>query len=230
MRYALVLMLLSAVFVGNGANAMLIDIEFTAEIAPDAPNNWLGAGPVPSLLTGSFQIDTSVFSSASYTFKTGDITRGGSYIHSDEPILTAFSLSGLRRSNARLYADGVLLAEELAAADVFDWAAPNDGELYGSNGWFPLFGSYSLDFGVFPNWITQEQFLASSDPIALLLLNYRVGSVFSSSGSWGRVMGAVSVNAHPVPESGTFGLAGIGLVLFGLERCFSRRRRSRSSR
>ena len=98
MRCALPLVFLVAVLSTGTARAGLIEISFTAAIASEAPNTWIGQGPVPSSLFGSFQIDTSEFATASYTFKTGLIPFGANLVQSDEPVLTGFSIAGLRRS------------------------------------------------------------------------------------------------------------------------------------
>lgn len=225
MRFMLPLLFLVSVLASGAARAGLIQIEYTASIASAAPNNWLGEGPVPSSLVGSFQIDTSQLASASYTFTTGPVAFGGNVIQSDVPVLTGFAITGLRRSNATLYADGNLLAEEIAPADVFSWSIAN-GELYTGNAVLPLFGGCSCDFGSFGALITLEEFSNSANPLDLLLLNFRAGSPFRSVGPWGVLIGSVTVETHlvethSVPEPGTLALFGLGLAGLG----FARRRR-----
>jgi hypothetical protein len=225
MRFALPFIFLVSVLTTGTARAGLIGLEYTASIASAAPNNWLGEGPLPSSLVGSFQIDTSTFASASYTFTSGPVAVGGNVIQPDEPVLTGFAITGLRRSNATLYADGNLLAEEIAPADVFSWSIAN-GELYTGNAVLPLFGGCSCDFGSFGALITQAALENSADPIDLLLLNFRAGSPFRSVGPWGVLIGSVTVETrlvepHSVPEPGTLALFGLGLAGVG----FARRRR-----
>jgi hypothetical protein len=212
-------MLVASFIAAGTAKATIIQVEFTATIHSDAPNNnWLGEGPLPSSMTGSFELDTSVYASSTFSFETGYIAMGGNSYYSSEPILTGFGVTGLRRSNARLYADGNLILEALAPADVFAWGHNGDDNLYSGNGTFPLFGSISSDFGMFPAWVTQEEIFNSQDPLALLLTRWQPGSPFRSTGPWGVLSGSVTVNAHPVPEPGTLGLAALALAFMGLHR------------
>jgi hypothetical protein len=186
------------------ANATLIRIDMEFSVA-NPPSTWSGGGSIPAAVNGFFVVDTAASSAASYT--------SGS--HSSGTAVTQFSIGSLGISDFGFSANGQTLWSGSSALGSFV------GDLTGGNSYdaglafggpdrrfsFPdtgLFGVYSY-----------TDFLASTDPIADLLMRTTFSGPMSLRGDWGQLWSSnKSITKSVVPEPATFALLSIGL--FGI--------------
>lgn len=193
---------LVALLLAPAANASFVRFEIEHLIEP--PDHIYD--PSAPLLDLSFTLDTSQWLSSDYTFEpTG------------AQCLGSFAVSGIAVSNIKVAVGDETLWESGSGSANFRGDKPSPACPSGYFGFLGLTDpdhSYalSIDFGPTP---TLAEFLASDDPLQLLLFNATNNPAASGRivGEWGtKLLTLTSIRAYDVPEPAAITLLGAGLL------------------